>query len=252
MRCMPSFQVGEQVLVPAAKLAKPDQQPYALMPRTALAKTDRSICVDDGDGGTVNVASRLVHKSSLGFLVLQVGDFCTEATLLNPLGKSVLQFMRLLVPDPDLRSVSLRTIAELREHWAAYHAATSHVILIGHGSGTGLTFVGDGHVVAAEIARHLEEAAGPTSPKSFVSLACLTGRTAFGRPFSKNPICRDYIAPFQSVHGAAASQFVQSLFTEHLLDGVEIPYAYDRVAKDLVGARRFRRWRDGIVRPPKS
>ena len=56
---MPSFQVGEQVLVPAAKLAKPDQQPYALMPRTVLAKTDRSICVDDGDGGTVNVASRL-------------------------------------------------------------------------------------------------------------------------------------------------------------------------------------------------
>jgi hypothetical protein len=249
---VPTFQIGEEVLVPAAKLASPDQQPFALMPKTVLAKSDRSVRVDDGAGGAVDIASRLVHSSSLGFLVLRIGDLSTETTLLDPLAKSVLQFLRLLVPDTDVRSVGLRTLAELREHWGAYHGSTSHVIMVAHGSSTGLTFVGDGEVRATDIANALEQTAPRTSPKTFVSLACLTGRADFGRQFSQNPICRDFIGPFQSVHGAAASQFVQSLLTEHILAGVEMPYAYDRVAKGLVGGRRFRRWRNGEMRLPPS
>lgn len=58
----------------------------------------------------------------------------------------------------------------------------------------------------------LESLAPETRPKTFVSLACLTGRAEFAKNFSQNQICRDLIAPFQSVHGAAASQFCQRLF----------------------------------------
>ena len=247
---MPTFVVGEQVLVPAAKLADPDQAAYALISRLVLDRNERSVTVDDGAGGTVEIASRLVHKSSLGFLILRVGDLSTETTLLDPLAKSVLQFMRLLVPDEDLRVLELRTMAELKAHWAANHAATSHVLLIGHGSAAGLTFVDDGVVAASELVAELE-AAGPGTPvKSFISLACLTGRAEFGKPFSESSICRDFIGPFQSVRGAAASGFVQSVLIEHLLDGVELGYAYDRVAKGLSGARRFRRWRNGKMKTP--
>jgi len=49
------FAVGEDVLVPAARLAQPDRQPYALMPRTVLALAGRSVRVDDGAGGTVDI-----------------------------------------------------------------------------------------------------------------------------------------------------------------------------------------------------
>lgn len=242
------FEIGDQVLVPATRLAEPDQQPYALMPRVVLAQDERSVRVDDGTGGTVEIASRLVHSSSLGFLVLRVGDLNTEPTLLDPLATSVLQFLRLLVPDNDVRGVSLRTLAELDVHWTTYHGTTSHVVMIGHGSETSLAFVGDGPITGGDLAARLNAIAPQSSPKTFISLACLTGRAGFARPFSQNRICRDLIAPFQSVHGAAASQFCQRLLAEHLLDGREIPYAYARAAKGLAGSKRFRRWRKGTQR----
>ncbi len=241
------FNVGEHVLVPAARLAQPDQQPYALMPRTVLAQNERSVRVDDGAGGTVDIASRLVHPSSLGFLVLRVGDLNTERTLLDPLAKSVLQFLRLLIPDGDLRAVSLRTLAELDAHWTTYHAATSHVVLIGHGSGTSISVLGDGAITGENLAARLHGLGPDTPPKTFVSLACLTGRAGFAKRFSESPICRDLIAPFHSVHGAAASQFCQSLLADHLLAGVEIPYAYTRAVRAVVGGGRFRRWRRGAM-----
>jgi hypothetical protein len=218
------------------------------MPRVVLAQQQRKIRVDDGAGGTVDIASRLVHPASLGFLVLKVGDMSTEATLLDPLARSVLQFLRLLVPDNDVRAVSIRTLLELDVHWAAYHAATSHVVLVGHGSETSITFVGDEPVAGDALARRLENLAPQSRPKTFVSLACLTGRAGFAKPFSENAICRDFIGPFQSVHGAAASQFCQRLLAEHLLDGVEIPFAYARAARGLEGGRRFRRWRNGELK----
>lgn len=242
------FDVGEHVLVPAARLAQPDQQPYALMPRTVLALNGRSVRVDDGAGGTVDIASRLVHPGSLGFLVLRIGDLGTESTLLDPLAKSVLQFLRLLIPDSDLRSIELRTLAELDAHWTAHRGATSHVVVIGHGSSTSISFVGDGPISGGDLADRLHQQAPGSQPKTFVSLACLTGRAPFAKPFSQSPICRDLIAPFRSVHGAAASQFCQTLLTDHLLGGVEIPYAYSRSVGAVVEGGRFRRWRDGRMR----
>jgi hypothetical protein len=245
---MPTFAVGEHVLVPAAQLPSPETQPFALMQRTVLAQNLRSIRVEDGAGGTVDVASRLVHPATLGFLVLKIGDLNTETTLLDPLSRSILQFLRLLLPDQDVRSISLRTLHELDAHWTTYHSGTSHVVLVGHGSATSIGFVDGGPVAGDVLASRLEQLAPNTSPKTFVSLACLTGRAGFAKPFSENPICRDFIGPFQSVHGAAASQFCQRLFAEHLLEGVEMPFAYARAAKGLEGGRRFRRWRNGELK----
>jgi hypothetical protein len=242
------FQIGDKVLVPAARLSGPEAQPFALMERKVLGQTDRSVRVDDRDGKTVEIASRLVHKS-LGILVLRVGDLATERTLLEPLTKSVLQFLRLLVPDHDLRVMELRTLAELDADWAEYHDATSHVVLIGHGSETSVSFVGDGPVTGDALGQRLSMTSPGSDPKTFISLACLTGRAGFAKAFSLTPICKDLIAPFQSVHGAVASQFCQSLLAEHLLDGVEMPYAHARAAEAVVGGHSFRRWRNGKLCP---
>jgi hypothetical protein len=76
----------------------------------------------------------------------------------------------------------------------------------------------------------------------------LTGRADFSKAFSEDAICSEIIAPFQSVHGANASQYCQALLTEHLLNGKEMRYAHARVAKSVVEGSRFRRWRDGQIR----
>lgn len=44
----------------------------------------------------------------------------------------------------------------------------------------------------------------------FVSMSCLTGRQPFAKPFGESNVCADYLAPFQSVHSAAASLFAQA------------------------------------------
>jgi hypothetical protein len=243
----PRFNVNDHVLVPVSQLPAAEDQPFALANRIVLDQIDRSIVVDDGHGGTVQVASRLAHPSSLGFLVLRIGDLATETTLLDPLAKSVLQFLRLLLPDPDVRAIELRTLSELDAHWRTYHGATSHVILIGHGSASSISFVDAGPVSGEAIAERLLSLAPDTAPKRFISLACLTGRAEFSKPFSESPLCVDLVAPFQSVHGANASQYSQALLTEHLLNGKEMRYAHARVARRVVEGSRFRRWRDGRI-----
>lgn len=100
----PSFNIDDHVLVPASQLPGPGNQQYALIECIVRGQVGRSIVVDDGSGGTVQIASRLAHPSSLGFSVLRIGDLSTETTLLDPLAKSVLQFLRLLLPDSDVRA----------------------------------------------------------------------------------------------------------------------------------------------------
>jgi hypothetical protein len=249
------FKQNDEVLVPAARMADPDRQPAALVRRKVLSQTDRSIRVDDGQGGTVEVASRLAHPSTWGFLVLRIGDLASESQLLDPLAKSVVQFMRLLVPGEDLRFVELRTLAELDTHWTANHGGTSHVVIVGHGVANGLQFMADGGlttVTGKALAERLRQLAPNSAPKTFISLACRTGPAAFGKPFSQSAICRDFIGPRDEVHGAAASQFCQSLLSEHVLDGVEIPWAYNRARQSVVKGRRFIRWRDGKMHTPRT
>lgn len=50
------------------------------------------------------------------------------------------------------------------------------------------------------------------------------------------------IAPFQDVHGAVASQFCQSYFAYHLLEGETIVVAYRHARKAIAGGAIFRHW----------
>lgn len=239
------FQVDETVLVPASQMPNPNAVPFGLVKRIVRDQTDRSVCVDDGLGGTVEVASRLVHSIHLGISVVRIGDLGTEAKLLDPLAKSVVQFLRLLVDDPDLRYVSLRTLAELEAHWTSTHAGTSHVVLIGHANDSKLSFVDVPSITGKDLAGRLDDLTPETPPKTVVSLACKTGLAGFAKPFSQGDFCRDFIGPMHEIPGAAASQFCQALLSEHLLDGVEIPWAFRRAGQRVVGGRPFWRWRDG-------
>jgi hypothetical protein len=255
MVAVAKFGIGEEVFVPATKLANPNAQSYALVRKTVLEQDNRSVVVDDGAGGRVSIASRLAHKPvGLGVLLLRLGDFGSEHTLLDPLATSVFQFLKMLIEDNDARYYGLRTLTELDHVWSREHGGCSHVVVIGHGTGktgTKLAIVGDvGEISASDLAARLEGLAPDTAPKTFVSLCCWTGRAEFAKPFSHSAICSDFIGPRDDVHGAAASQFCQSFLSELFLDGREVPYAYNRAAQSAVGGRVFRRWRDGRLRPP--
>ncbi|PND54337.1 hypothetical protein CRM90_28405 [Mycobacterium sp. ENV421] len=54
---------------------------------------------------------------NLGFVLVRIGDFLTEATLLDPLAKSVLQYLRLMLPDDLITFLKVRTLNELQEWW---------------------------------------------------------------------------------------------------------------------------------------
>lgn len=234
---MPKFLQGETVWVPSARLH--GTQPFALTQRKVLNVVERSVVVDDVNSETVKVSTRLVHSRSLGFLIVRVGDLSTETTLLDPLAKSVLQYLRLLISDSEVRMLQVRTAAEVGAFMEKDGAAISHVILIGHGSPKYFLALEE-KLSGTEMGLILDQGA----PKIVISLACSTGMTGFAHDLSGSPSIREFVAPFREAHGAAASIFVQTLLHKHLLMGHEFRTAF-RIANESLEGTHFRHWRKG-------
>jgi hypothetical protein len=237
---MPKFYPGDRAWVPSSRL--PGTQPFALMERPVLDVAERSIFVDDGHGDRVKVSTRIAHTRNLGFLILRVGDLSTETTLLDPLAKSVLQYLRLLISDSQVQMLHVRTEDEVRAFMSASGAAFSHMILIAHGTPSSLlamTTKLSGVVVGSML--------DAGDPKVVISLACSTGKTAFARELSNSKSIREFVAPFRETHGAAASLFLQTLLHKHLLMGHEFSAAF-RIANDGLEGTHFRHWRNGVLR----
>lgn len=188
------------------------------------------------------IGSALLHRD-VGILVINIGDFETEHTLLDPLAKSVAQFCRLLVPDDQIRSVRVRSLAELTQFWRQNQAAYSHVIWIGHGNETGIKFAVDGWKDSATLVQELRVHGAPK--KTYISLCCKTGYQSFGAVMSEAPICRYFIGPFHSVEGAVASQFCQTFLTSHLLNGKTAGVAFRHARESVPGSSSFRLWNSG-------
>ena len=236
------FSTGEQVWVPSTRLS--GDHPYALVTREVLGQDKRSVVVNDRDGESVGISSRLVHPKTLGFLVLRLGDFETEMTLLDPLAKSVLQYLRLLIPDDAVLSLHARTRDEIGEFLKLSGSGVSHIILVGHGRADALKMFNGGWLAARDFA-NLLGAYG--ARKTVVSLACSTGKTTFGRSLSKSAACKELVAPTGEAHRASASLYVQALLHTHLLHGHEFMTAA-RLANEVTEGSRFVHWRDGKKR----
>lgn len=119
-------------------------------------------------------------QRNVGLLVICIGDWATEATLLDPLSKTVLQFCRLLVPDDQVRFYKVRSVAELASIWAREHAAYSHVVLIGHSNGSGVQFANDAWQTAAQLELILDIAG--VAAKYVINLACQAGQARSVNP----------------------------------------------------------------------
>lgn len=236
--------VGDRVFVPRVRVGLDLAAPSALaeFSVSALKAEGRSARLErNGQQVPRWVPTSALHRN-IGVLIIRVGDYATELALLDPLAKSLLQYFRLLVTDDFVRLVSIRTEEELQRLWSDNHAAYSHVVLVGHGRSDAVAMGSDW--MAADRLSAVLESPNP-GPKVVLSACCETGRRAFSATVSASPACAALIAPFGAVHGAVASQFVQTFFAVHFLDGRTTKVAFNQAARSVPGAASFRLWREG-------
>lgn len=242
---MSSLAVGDRVYVPCMLVPQLSGQDTALYKTKIVSRNGKSACVElPGGAVSQSIGVSRLH-ADVGILIISIGDFQTETALLDPLSKSVLQFCRLLLPDDQVAGVKIRSVAELRAYWLKVHRAYTHVILIGHGDKDCLGFGVDGDVDMSGLEALFKYRGA--KPKSFISLCCKTGYAEFGKAFSCFPVCKNLTAPFNSVHGATASQFCQTMLTWMLLEGCTTKVAFKKARSSVPGAVSFRLWKNGVL-----
>lgn len=235
--------VGNTVYVPSLLLPDGDRYPTSLYRSTVVDVQNRSAKVPLRDGSTSDWIATSKLLTNAGLVVVVIGDFGTEETLLNPLSKGVLQFSRLLLDDSSVTHLRVRAIGELGAWWKLNHAAYSHVVLVGHGSPNSVHFGYGGARTPGDFERRVF--AVKTEKKTFISLSCETGRASFAKEFSEIASCGHLIAPFHSVHGAVASQFFQTYMCWQWLYGKSTMVAFKKAAETVPGQDIFRLWRKG-------
>jgi hypothetical protein len=232
--------------VPVSRLPGLTRHPRAFYETKVVESDHWSVRVDIPNGEvSERIGSSLCYRN-VSILILNFGDFESEEALLDPLAHSVYQFCRLLASDGYVRSYKLRSIAELTAIWQIEQTGYSHIILIGHGNGTGLKFGVDNWIMVDRLETPFTRAAGGVS-KIFLSLSCQSGYKSFGGRFSEFPICADFIGPFHPVHGAIASQFTQTFLSYHLLEGETVRVAHRHARESVPGSTSFRLWRGGTL-----
>ncbi|MBN1459935.1 MAG: hypothetical protein JXA57_10375 [Armatimonadetes bacterium] len=206
----------------------------------------RGVIIEYKDGTkSPKVATWLVH-TDVGVLLIRIGDFRTEFFTLDPLAKSLLQYFRLLLPEEAVRMCEIRSLAELRYLWQQEHRVRQHIVLVGHGRQQGdLLFGADGWTHVSAIGGVLDSHG--VSGKNVVCLCCEAGYAAFGKTLSQMSFCGSVIAPLRGLHSAIGSQFCQSLFAYHLLEGESVRVAFKHARRAVPGSTLFRLWQSGSL-----
>lgn len=244
---MAKFEPNQYVYVPSTLLPDGDREIFAMVRKRVNSVTDRSIRLDLPAGAVSNAIGSSRAHAKLGFALISIGDFSSETGLIGPLTKSVLQFCRLLISDDHIVQITVRSMVELGAWWDKNHKAFTHIVLIGHGDSQAIYFGVDGACSPADFDAALSPA--EADRKLFVSLCCENGQAPFASAFSNLPFCGELIAPEQSIHGAAASQFLQTMLTLHLLHGKSKKVAFNNINDLLPGSDTFAMWRKGAQLP---
>lgn len=238
---------GSSVYVPCSKFTELSNYPKAFYPTNVVEVHNKSIKVNLPNQQISELFGMSIAHENLGIIIVSIGDFETESTLLDPLSKSVLQYVRLLIPDDTLLHIKLRSLSELNTYWKRDQAVYSHVIIIGHGSKSGIKFGVDGWVTAETLQREVLRVWGG-SKKTIISLCCKTGYKSFGGKVSSYAQCKYFLGPYHSVHGAVASQFCQTFLAYHLLEGKTTVVAFKNARDSVPGSTSFRLWENNQLR----
>jgi hypothetical protein len=154
-------------------------------------------------------------------------------------------FLRLLLPDDRHVLEYVRTPDEFYEVFSLTSPNYSHYVLVGHASSSGLHFALNRTVTATQLRTQMTQRT--TGSHCFLALCCHSGEAQFAKTMSEAAFCKDFVGAFGALHGAAASQFVHSLFSHHLLTGSSFRVAYKAATESLVSQCKFRHWRNGTI-----
>ena len=238
-----SFDLNEKIHVPSLKAGLTFDYPYSMTSGEICDLTDKYIKINLPNGEISEEIPISLARKKLGILIIQIGDFESELTLLEPLKKTIIQFTRLLLNDEYIHSYSVRSPDELRYIWEKEHLITSHIILIGHGDALSIKFGSKHKVNASDFIKLLSTDGGVGEAKQVISLCCKTGSKSFGGTVSGTPNIEAFIGPSSVLHGANASQFLQSYLTYHFLYGYKSSTAYEYARATSPGASDFVFWR---------
>jgi len=236
-----SIRINDIVSVPRIRCGLDVNDASAMYTGKVVELSNRSARVELPNGDISGLIPVSAIQRNVKLMIIKIGDFDSEYTLLNPLQKSVLQYCRLLLNDDEVVSYSLRTSQELETIWSISHSIVSHVILIGHGRKNGIKF---GKIWLSPLEIDSVLSVGGVEPKQFISLCCKTGYSDFGKAFSRFSYCETLISPFQSIHGSIASQFCQTYLAYHLLRGQTTGIAFKNARESVPGAVNFRLWKN--------
>ena len=161
-------------------------------------------------------------------------------------------YLRLLVGDDYFRSAYLRTLAEFTQFWRMNRPGTTHLVLVGHGRRDAIRFLGEDAPAFANwmAGANFAELLGAHEPGpkiNVLSLCCETGYADFSKVVSQGAAIRTCAGPMRDLHGAVASQFAQTVFAEHLLEGRTWPTSFRLARGAAPGIGNFRLWRDGTL-----
>lgn len=228
--------VGDEILVPSSRIGLSDA-PFALVMRKVQGLEHRSVVVDGPAGETVKVATRFVWDA-FSVLVVRFGDFQTESSLLDPMTDAIEKYLSLLVEPDHLDVVRLRTSSEFENRASFLGGKLTHIVLIGHSDGEGFALT-DGTALRGE---ELVSAFGGGPPMTILSLACRSGRANLGKEIAGTDRCKEYLAPYQDIHGGVAISACIRYFAELLVIGADTAVAARRGLGGLPSGLHFRRF----------
>lgn len=240
-----NIQIDDRVYVCRNRLPILPDQGKAFFRTKVLERHERSVSLElPGGVASEFVSTKFVHHR-VGIAIVAVGDLKSEATLIDPLSKTVLQYCRLLFGDDDyVRFFKIRTEAELAELCDKNcFVPFDHIAIIGHGSMTGEISGAVANISVERLAAAFE--INNPSPWDFTFLCCYLGRAVFARDFSASSFCKSMVAPFNPVHGAISAQFIQTYLVKGLLEGETTSVAHRHASESTPPASRFRLWRNG-------
>lgn len=240
------FNLGESVYVPRSRVGLDAAHPSSFYWGQIVDVAPRKIKVDLPGGASSDWVATAFVKRKIKAAVVTLGDYVSEALVFDPLAKSVLHHLRLLLAPDEALAIKVRSVQELRKYWENEQVEISHVVLIGHGNGSSVLFGVDGWVSGFDLAETFRVWGAPK--KHFLSLCCQSGKAAFAKTFSAAAICEDLVAPFHSVHAAAAAQFYVNYFLNSYLGGKTSKIAYNAAQLSVLEGTSFRFWDNGHMR----
>jgi len=243
--------IGDTVHVPSSKAGIGVNYPSAMVSGEIQAIQNAKIIITLPNGNLSHPIYIKLARRKLCFLIVQIGDFQTEQTLLVPLRKSILQYTRLILTDDYIKCVSIRSIDEFIYYWHKNHALISHLVLIGHGRPDAILFGENNWIPALDFRSKLSVDGPIGEAKQIISLCCKTGGGNFGKPVSAAQICEIFLGPSGNIHASSASLFYQSYLAYHLVNGYTSDRAYDYARIANPGAVEFNLWKERKLRDKK-